>query len=115
MSAKPSISNWQKSQSKDQMRMVTRMTFSLRSFPLPQRMVILFCTSFFFGGLIELFACSTGLYEAVTENKTKRRHDLDEFVAEFQDNLAKWQEEDMQLYAAKKQLEEAQRKLKAAG
>lgn len=66
--------------------------FTTYSFPV--RMSGVFAVGFAFGAVIEVFACKTMLYESVSKNKDKRRHEFDNFVVEFRQNVDKWQEED---------------------
>eukprot|EP00744_Colponema_vietnamica_P017671 GILI01024860.1.p1 GENE.GILI01024860.1~~GILI01024860.1.p1 ORF type:complete len:162 (+),score=22.77 GILI01024860.1:32-487(+) len=64
------------------------------SYPFPVRMGGIFVVGFAFGAIIEVFACKTMLYESVTKNKDRRRHEFDEFVVGFRKDMEKWQEED---------------------
>ena len=77
----------------------------LRALPFTTRMSIIFACSFAIGFAIEVFACKTGLYQAVTHNKMQRRHQLDEIVVELRENIQRWTEEDKRIAA------ENQRKL----
>ncbi|ESL11738.1 hypothetical protein TRSC58_00505 [Trypanosoma rangeli SC58] len=66
-----------------------------RKYPFPVRMTGLFLVGFMLGGVIETFACMTHMYESVMAKKDMRRHDFDEFVADFRDNVERWQRQDM--------------------
>ena len=105
MSSTGASKQWQATQQPRQ-PFFMRFAIALRKRPFYQRMGVLFLGGFVIGGFAETFACKTGLYASVTDSKARRRHQLDEWVAEFQDNLSEWQKEDMQRAAAAKQLEE---------
>lgn len=68
---------------------------TFRELPWVFRYSMVFMVGFIIGGVIEVFACKTHLYEAVMANKDTRRHKLDEFVVDFRRNVDKWQREDM--------------------
>ena len=63
--------------------------------PLPARMFGIFLLGFTLGMVIEVFACKTHLYESVMMKKDARRHEFDEFVVDFRQNVERWQREDM--------------------
>lgn len=69
----------------------------LRAIPFYRRMAIIYAGTFVIGFAVETFACKTGLYAAVTHKKTERRHQLDEVVLEFRQNLEKWTQEDIRI------------------
>ncbi len=83
----------------------------LRQRPFVIRMGVVYCGSFLFGAMVEYFACSTGLYETVASKKADRRLEIDEFVADFRQNMEKWQQEDkeraLRIAAAKQQLQQS--------
>ncbi|EAN92611.1 hypothetical protein C3747_32g750c [Trypanosoma cruzi] len=66
-----------------------------RKYPYPVRMAGLFLLGFALGGVIETFACKTHMYESVMAKKDMRRHEFDEFVADFRENMERWQRQDM--------------------
>ncbi|RNE98764.1 uncharacterized protein Tco025E_09172 [Trypanosoma conorhini] len=66
-----------------------------RKYPFPVRMTGLFLVGFVLGGVIETFACKTHMYESVMAKKDMRRHDFDEFVDDFRENVERWQRQDM--------------------
>ncbi|ORC85019.1 uncharacterized protein TM35_000391930 [Trypanosoma theileri] len=66
-----------------------------RTFPYPVRMSGLFLVGFILGSIIETFACKTHMYESVMSKKDTRRHDFDEFVVDFRQNVERWQRQDM--------------------
>ncbi|KPI82762.1 hypothetical protein ABL78_8226 [Leptomonas seymouri] len=63
--------------------------------PFPARMFGVSLLGFTVGMVIEVFACRTHLYESVMMKKDARRHELDEFVVDFRQNVERWQREDM--------------------
>ncbi|KPA74910.1 putative mitochondrial hypothetical protein [Leptomonas pyrrhocoris] len=63
--------------------------------PFPVRMSGIFLLGFSLGLVIEVFACKTHLYESVMMKKDARRHEFDEFVVDFRQNVERWQREDM--------------------
>ncbi|AAQ15671.1 hypothetical protein, conserved [Trypanosoma brucei gambiense DAL972] len=65
-----------------------------RTLPYPIRMSGIFALGFALGSIVEIFACKTHLYESVMANKDARRHDFDEFVVEFRENVENWQQQD---------------------
>ena len=67
----------------------------VQEMPLPQKMVIAFCCSFAIMCPIEWFMCKTHLYDTIMMHKDSRRHEIDEFVVTFREDISKWQEEDM--------------------
>lgn len=78
----------------------------IKSLPPWARYLFMFSVSFCVGASMEAFSIKTGLYESIVANKTNRRHDLDEFVADFRADLEKWQAEDMKIAEEKKRQEE---------
>ncbi|KEG05353.1 hypothetical protein DQ04_23061000 [Trypanosoma grayi] len=58
-----------------------------RTYPYPVRMAGLFLVGFVLGSIIETFACKTHMYESVMAKKDMRRHDFDEFVVDFRQNV----------------------------
>ncbi|TPP43987.1 hypothetical protein CGC20_37195 [Leishmania donovani] len=63
--------------------------------PFPARMFGIFLVGFSLGLVLEVFACKTHLYESVMMKKDARRHEFDEFVVDFRQNVERWQREDM--------------------
>lgn len=63
--------------------------------PFPVRMLGIFALGFSVGMVLEVFACKTHLYESVMMKKDARRHEFDEFVVDFRQNVERWQREDM--------------------
>jgi hypothetical protein len=63
--------------------------------PFAGRMAGIFFLGFFLGLVIEVFACKTHLYESVMMKKDARRHEFDEFVVDFRQNVERWQRQDM--------------------
>lgn len=63
--------------------------------PFPARMFGVFLVGFTLGLVLEVFACKTHLYESVMMKKDARRHEFDEFVVDFRQNVERWQREDM--------------------
>ncbi|GET85459.1 hypothetical protein, conserved [Leishmania tarentolae] len=63
--------------------------------PFPARMLGIFLVGFSLGLVLEVFACKTHLYESVMMKKDARRHEFDEFVVDFRQNVERWQREDM--------------------
>ncbi|CAG9567178.1 conserved hypothetical protein [Leishmania major strain Friedlin] len=55
----------------------------------------IFLVGFSLGLVLEVFACKTHLYESVMMKKDARRHEFDEFVVDFRQNVERWQREDM--------------------
>lgn len=66
-----------------------------KELPFPARMFGIFLLGFSLGMVIEVFACKTHLYESVMMKKDARRHEFDEFVVDFRQNVERWQREDM--------------------
>lgn len=81
----------------------------LRAIPFGRRMTIIYLGTFVVGFAVETFACKTGLYAAVTHKKTERRHELDEIVLEFRQNMEKWTAEDIRIAQMKEQAAEQHR------
>ena len=69
----------------------------IKALSLPVRMSVFFAGAFTIGFVIEAFACSTGLYQAVLHKKTQRRFEMDEMVFELRENVAKWQADDIRI------------------
>ncbi len=82
----------------------TNWAAKLRRTSITVRMAVIFSAAFSVGFGIETFAIRTGLYKTAMHNKTERRIKLDEQVMEFQENMRKWQEEDMRIAAEKAQM-----------
>jgi hypothetical protein len=82
----------------------------IRALPFAGRMGAIYCLGFAFGAVVETFACQTRLYEAVAHKKAQRRHEIDEGVAELQENIQKWQDEDMKLATAAAAVKQQQSK-----
>ena len=79
--------------------------FSLEEFDFHGKCVALFLVGFMVGAAMQIFTCKTRLYEVVAAKKQKRRHDLDEWVLEYREQVEKWAMEDKLLWEAKQEVQ----------